>query len=110
MEILDQCTHYGGDDSILGFFIPLWTHCATHPQLLTKLKYLVETEEKWGYLRRQKAPINGKDLADELGLEDGPGMGRCLLELKKGYRNQVWSKKEEGLSQAKIIAKKYGIA
>ncbi len=105
MQILDRCEQVGGAEAYEQLFMPLWLFCAEHPQLATKIKYILEVEQKWGHLRRGKMPVDGSDLMEKAGIPEGPYVGECLQELRDLYRNQVWKHQKDGIKLAIDIAK-----
>ncbi len=98
-NFIDQLENGSTVDPFKGFPYSFFKIVAAHLQDLDRLKNLDEAfavEKKIGHLRTADLPLKTKEIIQVSGIPPGPELGRLLVELKKSFRNEVWSTQEEG--------------
>lgn len=96
--LVDALEDGHGHGSFVGFFAPLWLSFAEatgNENLERKVTQTVTTELKFGFLRRAKMPITGRDLPDTV---LGKDIGRALHSIRVGFLNGDWHSRQDGLA------------
>lgn len=86
------------------FYLPFWTIFDRYfpSDWLPILSKIANIEEKYGHLRKASLPITGFDVCQILQLNEGPQVGKILVDLQEAFWNGKWYSKQEGIEYLKI--------
>lgn len=97
MESIDAWDSKLGEGAFENLLFPYWT--ARYPQEKGRLDALLLAAKN--PRRKMRMPLDGSHLAKHLGLAPGAELGARLLDLKRSFRDGLWSTAEEGLERLK---------
>ena len=100
MDLIDLCEK-NGSGFLIECCLPTWrVFTGSNSNLLDQLH---QTELSKGHLRCSKLPVSANDLMQALKISAGRKLGKILDELKRLYRNEVFTEKSEALEIAKKL-------